>query len=88
MYCFLSSSAIAHSWYPPECCSGLDCKPVAGEKLVENAKGIIYEGVQFTPNMIKPTQDKDCHVCIGNYPLFKQGLGQPIPRCVYIRISS
>lgn len=29
----LSQSAWAHDWYPPYCCSGEDCKPIAGKDV-------------------------------------------------------
>jgi len=77
-------SGLAHSWYPPACCSDTDCKPVPCEELVENDNGgVTYKGTNFPKSMIHPSQDMQCHVCAGTYHQLDGGT-QPIPRCIFI----
>lgn len=63
---FLVSTAPAHEWYDPLCCSDKDCHPIAScSELVENKDGSIsWNKYKFHKNSIKPSQDKNCHVCI------------------------
>lgn len=68
---FLSSStAHSHAWYPPECCSENDCRPVPrGEVRVDAAGGllILIDGDWYAipPDKIreKPSPDSQIHVC-------------------------
>ena len=58
--------ASAHSWYPPECCSGQDCHPVPCETLRgEMNGGLTYlpANTSFRANMVRPSQDAQCHIC-------------------------
>jgi len=71
---------LAHSWYPLECCSGNDCKPVACHLISQeertNAHGYaielyVYSEVGWKPFYImaekaRPSPDDKCHVCIWN----------------------
>ena len=57
---------LAHSWYPPECCSGIDCKPVSCEDLEQLNDGkVLYKpgGYTFAKSQVSPSQDANCHVC-------------------------
>lgn len=67
-----TSSVLAHSWYPTECCSDKDCKPIPCESIGEDAKGnLTYNGFTFTKDKEHPSKDSSCHVCIfnGNAPI-------------------
>src|SRR5262249_38932205 len=59
--------ALAHSWYPLACCGKLDCFPVACDQLVETGSGWFYvpTGNLFKREQVQPSQDPDCHVCLG-----------------------
>ena len=72
-------TALGHSWYPWECCSGIDCKPVPCDSLIETKEGIAYENYVFKDKQIRPSQDKFCHVCINNTNK---------PLCVFIQSNS
>lgn len=56
--------ALAHSWYPMNCCSGTDCAPVPCEAINEKAHGVMsWNGWQYDPTQIKISQDTQCHAC-------------------------
>jgi hypothetical protein len=72
---FSISLALAHDWYPPECCNGEDrggdCRKVGTEDLQESDKGCwVYlpTGNKFCGAQVRPSQDRYFHVCIGNKP--------------------
>lgn len=72
---YLSSIILAHSWYDPWCCNDKDCRPVPCTELIEQNNGDLeYKGYIIPKDKIKPSQDKDCHVCI----FLEQG------RCAYV----
>jgi hypothetical protein len=59
--------ALAHSWYPLACCGNMDCFPVVCDQLVETVSGWLYvpTGNLFKREQVQPSQDHDCHVCLG-----------------------
>jgi len=59
--------SFVHGWYPTECCGQHDCKPIACDQLVETRNGWLYlpTGNEFTPYQVRPSQDRYCHVCLG-----------------------
>ncbi len=60
--------ALAHSWYPPECCSDSDCRPIACEDITYNEDGsATYKGMVFSKAQIKISKDYDCHACYTAY---------------------
>jgi hypothetical protein len=77
----------SHEWYSAGCCSGQDCHPIRCEAISEQGKELIYKGYHFFNDMIKPSQDAQCHVCISNEfhdnPDFT-----PVPHCIYIQQGS
>jgi len=73
-----TSQALAHSWYPTECCHDQDCRPVKCEDITETKTGFEYDGVKFTKSSERPSQDRFCHVCI----MGRSGL------CVFTRQGS
>jgi hypothetical protein len=70
-----TAAAAAHSWYPAECCHGLedggDCRPVPCDELLEGKDGgLDYhapEGftVYVAPSKVQPSPNKQCHICYG-----------------------
>ena len=67
---------LAHSWYPRECCTERDCKPVpcdfAEGALIaprgEKVKVLIYrendKDYYAETKLVRPSLDDQCHVCI------------------------
>lgn len=34
----VATAALGHSWYPPECCSGDDCRPLQDNEVAEHVR--------------------------------------------------
>lgn len=84
IFLLLTTAALGHSWYPSECCSDSDCKPIACDLLTELPNGMYsYGNVTFSKDQVKSSLDGKCHVCISEYES-----GNKIPRCVFIQQSS
>ncbi|MBF9235168.1 hypothetical protein [Microvirga alba] len=65
---FLSASlAMAHSWYPAECCSDRDCRELAedkGETVDETPDGWqLWDGRVIERGIAKLSPDKKFHLC-------------------------
>jgi hypothetical protein len=62
-----ATAALAHSWYPLACCGEMDCFPIACDQLVETFSGWLYvpTGNLFKREQVQPSQDHNCHVCLG-----------------------
>jgi len=80
---FLAFLLLAHSWYPRECCTDRDCKPVPCELTEGRIRGvavIIYTetGKNYYAEMrkVRPSPDDQCHVCIQS--------GTQNMRCVFV----
>ena len=56
-----------HSWYTAACCGDRDCRPVPCDQIVETRDGWLYIPTRnkFTPEQVQPSQDRYCHVCLG-----------------------
>ena len=52
-----------HSWYPQECCSGNDCKPVPCGDILPIEGGYMWNGLTFLNKIVKSSPDGLCHVC-------------------------
>ena len=75
----ISSAAGAHSWYPKECCSDNDCRPVPCAELTKINLGLMWRGlVIFNDMQTRDSRDEFCHVCI------KSHAGFDLPICVFI----
>jgi hypothetical protein len=78
-----AAAALAHSWYPIECCDGKDCMKV--DRIERTADGgmWMYAGqlqVQVPKGFTqRPSRDNDSHVCVR-----KNGDGSYVPRCVFM----
>ena len=60
---FTQIYTIVHSWYPLNCCSDKDCKPIPCDSIVETTKGYTYYGMEFLQSQVKPSLDGLCHAC-------------------------
>lgn len=79
--------AWAHSWYEPACCSGQDCRQVPARDVRENADGswtYLPEGLLFSADRVRESQDEAVHVCISEHPEGEAGGKRRVPRCLYL----
>lgn len=61
---FLSSSAKAHDWYPPVCCSGGDCGPVDGSRITRDGVDyVIDHRWRVQRSSTQPSPDGRFHGC-------------------------
>lgn len=77
--------AVAHDWYPPDCCSGTDCQPRPChllERLVDGGVRDTQTRARYRRDQVRPSEDGRCHVCTGGGFLF----GPPI--CVFTVFES
>lgn len=66
--------AMGHNWYPIECCSGIDCKPIPCEDIIELKDNTFsYNNIIYTKDLVKESLDSFCHAC---------------PRCLFIKSLS
>ena len=58
-------SAGAHDWYPPYCCSGGDCAPIAGERVEQQPGGgyIVDHKFVVPRSEVKDSMDGRYHGC-------------------------
>jgi hypothetical protein len=84
----LTTPAVAHDWYPYQCCSDQDCHPIPCETIEEKGKSLIYNGYTFSGDMIKPSQDGQCHVCIQNEKPPHSFTHNPRPLCIFPLMGS
>lgn len=63
--CFvLVTSAIAHSFYSPECCSDRDCAPIDASRVRPAFAGYMVDGVHYVPmGQVKHSPDGQFHAC-------------------------
>jgi hypothetical protein len=63
----LTGSALAHSWYPYECCSERDCFPVpiAQVKVIKGGWQL-HDGTIIEHAEARPSPDGQFHVCRHN----------------------
>ena len=60
----------AHSWYPHQCCSGMDCAPVLSELPAPDGRDGKYvtsmHGTVFVPRSFsrQASRDHQAHVCM------------------------
>jgi hypothetical protein len=60
----MTSAALAHSWYPLECCSERDCYPVPVAKVKAVSGGWLVEGSTFVRHQdARPSPDGQFHIC-------------------------
>lgn len=72
---------LVHSWYPSECCSEKDCKPVPCTDLLEQSNGTwLYDTMVFRLDQVKPSLDGLCHACFNDYTMK--------PLCLFIQMNT
>ena len=60
----LTSAALAHSWYPIECCSERDCFPVAiSDVSIVPAGWKLADGTLVQHHEARPSPDGKFHIC-------------------------
>lgn len=58
--------ARAHDWYPPDCCSGRDCFPVADDAVTPMPGGAYLvgaSGAAVQASQVRTSQDGRYHLC-------------------------
>jgi hypothetical protein len=64
----VATPAVAHDWYPLECCHGIDCAPVEHVEITQNATMIVTSkhGSAVVPATFPRRESKDnrMHVCM------------------------
>jgi len=64
----LATPAVAHDWYPIECCHGMDCAPVERAELQEGSTLVVTSkhGTGVVPASLPRRESKDhnMHVCM------------------------
>lgn len=61
---FLIATARGHDWYPPSCCSGGDCAPIAGERVKPEGAGYLVDGrFHIAKSEVKDSMDGRYHGC-------------------------
>jgi hypothetical protein len=60
----MSQPSHNHSLYDQDCCQLSECRPIACNELRPQADGtIVWQGNGIRAQKIRPSKDKDCHVC-------------------------
>jgi hypothetical protein len=54
----LAATLLVHDWYPRECCSDTDCRPIPCTEIINDT----WQGHKF--NSHRPSQDARCHICV------------------------
>jgi len=68
--------------YPPDCCGGRDCRPIACSTVKDNPDGSVsWTGLLFPRELVKISGDASCHVCIGYDTLHKT---HRFPHCIFL----
>jgi len=83
-----ATPAVAHDWYPIECCHGLDCAPVERVEVLPNAAAMAVtskHGTAIVPVSFPTRDSKDhrMHVCMR-----PSGAGAMHPVCLFLPPSS
>ena len=75
--------AHAHSWYPPRCCGGKDCKKVERIDFLPDGAMLMHAGPieVVVPRYFlqEPSADGDAHVCA-----VAIAVGRYLPVCVFM----
>lgn len=84
----VAAIASGHGWYEEWCCDNSHCKPVPESDVVEIAEGVwkylptgnIFRDEPPLIKRIRPSKDKNFHVCIGSTAVRSLGFSY----CIYI----
>ena len=78
-----AEGAHAHSWYPPRCCSGEDCRKVERIDFLPDGAMIMHAGPMkvMVPRFFvqEPSADGDAHICAVSI-----AIGIYLPVCVFM----
>lgn len=60
-----ATMALAHSWYPVECCSGHDCDAIQASRVQAlGAGGYMVDGAHYVPAaQVRQSPDGEYHAC-------------------------
>jgi hypothetical protein len=84
--------ALAHSWYPKECCSDRDCMPADG--IASDARGhrIVLVGARriWIPNGLaaRPSPDGRVHICFRVVAGELDNSTFTVPICLFVPAQS
>jgi hypothetical protein len=57
-------AALAHDFYPQECCSGKDCSPIKAERVRVTGNGYLVDGFHLVPfARARWSPDEHYHAC-------------------------
>lgn len=60
---------LAHSWYPPECCSDSDCYPLPEGSVHKTEGGYLLDSGEFIPeSKAREGRDGRYHICRYPFP--------------------
>lgn len=60
----LAERALGHSWYPVQCCSGSDCRPIDSKRVRITSDGFMIDEWYFIPHHQTHTSvDTRYHAC-------------------------
>jgi len=62
----LISCASSHEWYPTECCSNQDCRPIPCDEVTYNKTTTFWEWKKYSFSKVRQSEDGGCHVCVHN----------------------
>lgn len=81
LYITLGTLCQAHEWYPLDCCSGNDCRPVDCKELISQPDGTVkYKDMTFRRDQKRASQDGYCHACYSDK--------YNVPYCVFFPAGS
>ena len=63
--CLYAGHAFGHSFYPSNCCSGKDCKPLPAGAVIEKDGGylVVETNEWYGPNEVRNSPDGEYHRC-------------------------
>lgn len=60
----VTAKALAHDWYPRECCSIDDCRPYPAGKVKAGPDGwVLSDGTRVPYGTARPSPDRQFHRC-------------------------
>jgi hypothetical protein len=61
---FLPITLLAHSWYPQECCNGIDCGPIESSRVQVTETGYVVDGLwKYDFKSARLSEDDHYHLC-------------------------
>lgn len=64
LFFVLVVTVAAHSWYPAECCSGIDCDVLLDERVHSAPGGYLVDGKHFiAQSAVRKSPDEHFHGC-------------------------